>query len=181
MGEVNSGDQLLGADGSPTTVVHAFDVVLGRPCYEVEFSDGTVIVADGSHRWLTHTRFTRRYAKAPAVHTTDEIAATLRCDTADRRLNHSVTNCAPLVLPKAELPLPPYTFGVWLGDGHSAAARFTTADPEIVAYVEADGLIVRPSGPRVYTILPEPLPEPPKRSCVVCGVRFRPRAARVKT
>jgi replicative DNA helicase len=26
--------------------VAATDVMIGRPCYEVEFSDGTVIVAD---------------------------------------------------------------------------------------------------------------------------------------
>jgi replicative DNA helicase len=36
---------------------------------------------------------------------------------------------------------------VWLGDGHCTAARFTTIDPEIVAGVEADGFLVRPSGP----------------------------------
>ena len=62
-----------------------------------------------------------------------------RCDatTKDRRLNHSVRNALALHLPEAELPIPPYTLGVWLGDGTSAAAHFTTADPEIVAYVEA--------------------------------------------
>jgi replicative DNA helicase len=53
MGDVAVGDQLLGADGRPTRVVAATDVMLGRPCYEVEFSDGTVIVADADHQWPT--------------------------------------------------------------------------------------------------------------------------------
>ena len=53
MGDVAVGDWLLGADGKPTQVVAATDVMLGRPCYAVEFSDGTVIVADGSHQWPT--------------------------------------------------------------------------------------------------------------------------------
>jgi len=53
MGDVAVGDCLLGADGEPTRVVAATDIMLGRPCYEVEFSDGTVVVADGSHRWPT--------------------------------------------------------------------------------------------------------------------------------
>lgn len=53
MGDVAVGDQLLGADGQPTRVVAATDVMLGRPCYEVEFSDGTVIVADAAHQWPT--------------------------------------------------------------------------------------------------------------------------------
>ncbi len=53
MGEVAVGDELLGADGVPTRVVAATEIMLGRPCYEVEFSDGTVIVADAEHQWPT--------------------------------------------------------------------------------------------------------------------------------
>lgn len=53
MGEVAVGDQLIGADGQPTRVVAATEVMTGRPCYEVEFSDGTVIVADEEHQWPT--------------------------------------------------------------------------------------------------------------------------------
>ena len=56
MGEVRVGDRLLGADGRPTTVTAAFEVRYGRPCYEVEFSDGSVIVADAEHLWKTTTR-----------------------------------------------------------------------------------------------------------------------------
>ncbi len=53
MGEVRVGDRLMGADGHPVAVVAATDVMHGRPCYEVEFSDGEVIVADGQHQWVT--------------------------------------------------------------------------------------------------------------------------------
>ncbi|MGH3960924.1 replicative DNA helicase [Mycobacterium sp.] len=53
MGDVADGDALLDADGQPTRVLAATDVMLGRPCYEVEFSDGTVIVADAAHQWPT--------------------------------------------------------------------------------------------------------------------------------
>jgi replicative DNA helicase len=53
MADVAVGDQLIGPDGQPTRVVAATAVMLGRPCYEVEFSDGTVIVADEQHQWPT--------------------------------------------------------------------------------------------------------------------------------
>lgn len=53
MGDVAVGDELLAADGAPTRVVAATEVMLGRPCYEIEFSDGTVIVADAQHQWPT--------------------------------------------------------------------------------------------------------------------------------
>ena len=36
MGEVAVGDLLVGADGKPTTVTAATEVMHGRPCYEVE-------------------------------------------------------------------------------------------------------------------------------------------------
>ncbi|MEU8295803.1 replicative DNA helicase [Micromonospora sp. NPDC048909] len=270
MGEVKAGDQLLAADGTPTVVTHAFDVMHGRPCYEVEFSDGTVIVADAEHLWRTTTRASRRQgpgrrhwpeasqAKVRATHatlavdgdrpitlaetlervgpefrhvlhtvarevgstgrisrpvvrsgklrnwtapgypagsllttlleraerqvnagnrashdgvvTTAEILATLRTETAERRLNHAVQNCAAIRLPERELLVPPYTLGAWLGDGHADASRFTTADPEMVGHIEADGFVVRPSGPMVYTILLPP-PSAPRmdRCCVDCG------------
>ena len=53
MRDVVIGDELLDADGQPTRVVAATGVMLGRPCYQVEFSDGTVIVADAAHQWPT--------------------------------------------------------------------------------------------------------------------------------
>ena len=56
MGEVQAGDYLIGADGRPTRVLAATGVMRERPCFEVEFSDGTVIVADAEHQWRTTTR-----------------------------------------------------------------------------------------------------------------------------
>jgi len=55
MGSVAAGDFLIGADGRPTRVVATTEVMTGRPCFEVAFSDGTVIVADAEHQWLTES------------------------------------------------------------------------------------------------------------------------------
>jgi replicative DNA helicase len=60
MGQVDVGDELIGADGKPTRVVAATDVMRGRPCYEVEFSDGSVMVADAQHQWVTWDVNTRK-------------------------------------------------------------------------------------------------------------------------
>ncbi|MGH3615460.1 MAG: replicative DNA helicase [Pseudonocardia sp.] len=128
MGEVAVDDQLLGADGRPTRVVAATDVMCGRPCFEVEFSDGTVIVADAEHEWLTSDRAARRARQEsgeqggaprvlPAIRTTRELAATMHRMPPDALGNHSVDTCAPLQLPNRQLPVEPYTLGVRLGDG----------------------------------------------------------------
>jgi replicative DNA helicase len=178
MADVAVGDTILGADGRPTTVVATSEIMLGRHCYEVEFSDGSVVVADGSHQWSTHDRRARRYDRPAEIRTTEEIRRTLRTPTADRRLNHSVTNSAPLRLPERSLPIAPYTLGAWLGDGHSAAPRVTSADPEVIWNIEADGYRVNPSGPLVYSVhLSEPLSD---RVCVFCGATFSPRHASAK-
>ncbi|MDX1893215.1 replicative DNA helicase [Mycolicibacterium sp. 050158] len=197
MGEVQPGDQLVGPDGRPTRVVAATEVMPGRPCFEVEFSDGTIIVADEQHQWLTDDRASRRSAQAAAagynrhesqrtfaaVRTTRQIAETLRCPTVDRRLNHSVTNSAPLQGASRELLVPPYTLGAWLGDSTSACAQITSADPEIVVRIESEGVVARRSSTAKYRyqlVLPD-APEVEARKCVVCGAVFMPRTSQVRT
>ncbi|MEU7748988.1 replicative DNA helicase [Nonomuraea sp. NPDC049158] len=106
MGEVAVGERLLGGDGRPTRVVAATEVMRDRPCYEVEFSDGTVIVADAGHQWRT----------AHGVLTTEEIFK------ADGGAAHAVAVSAPFALDEQELPVPPYELGVRLGDRTSADA-----------------------------------------------------------
>ena len=60
MGEVQVGDEVFDERGRRCTVIAATPVMHDRPCYEVEFSDGTVIVADAEHLWLTWDRNTRK-------------------------------------------------------------------------------------------------------------------------
>ncbi len=68
-----SGIWLLDADGEPTRVVAATDIMLGRPCYEIEFADGTAIVADALHQWPTARGVQITTALRPGV---DVISAT---------------------------------------------------------------------------------------------------------
>ena len=70
MGEVQVGDELYDAQGRPTKVVAATEVMEGRPCYEVEFSDGSLIVADGEHQWAVSSEA----GSTTRVRTTAQIA-----------------------------------------------------------------------------------------------------------
>ncbi len=130
MAEVKVGDWLLGADGKPTKVVAATDAMEGRPCYEVEFDDGTVIVADARHQWLV------RPGDAPAeVLTTEQIAAR----ACRGRVSFAVPACRPLDLPEAELPVPPYSLGVWLAIPNATVPAVAIAEPEIAMRAGAEG------------------------------------------
>jgi phage terminase large subunit-like protein len=154
MGDVREGDELFDELGRPCRVMYATDVQLGRPCYVVRFDDGTEIVADADHRWVT---WDHRYRKAqgravcpqsgPAIRTTVEIRATLMADHGRER-NHSIPVARPLVLPDQALPIDPYALGVWLGDGSSATGEVTVHDDDAAEVLSAlAGAGIAPSGP----------------------------------
>ena len=65
MGEVQVGDEVFDEHGRPCAVTAATPIMYGRPCYEVEFSDGTVIVADAEHLWRTSTVAGRQQGGKP--------------------------------------------------------------------------------------------------------------------
>jgi recombination protein RecA len=131
MGELSPGQEVFASDGSTTQVTFATPVMTGHECFRVRFSDGSEIIADADHQWVTENDEERRGRSAQrwGVRTTQQIAATLR---AGRQANHAVRTTQPFVLPDTELPLDPYVFGLWLGDGGSRGDTFTTADPELL-------------------------------------------------
>jgi hypothetical protein len=244
MGEIQVGGEVFDDYGHACKVIAATPVMHGRPCYEVEFSDGTVITADAEHLWQTSTAAGRsrrvprgrpywpaadvdhvvaraaevleepdrltgtaevladvgaqfrnvlyqqvvpdlpregrmirpRYQrhgrevgfwaqaysrhliyKALAEHvstpagsshirlvdtepvTTATVAASLRHWG---RSNHSVALAGPLDYPERDLPVAPYTFGCWLGDGTTGTAGITSADPELLDHIRSDGYTV---------------------------------------
>ena len=180
MGEVAVGDELYAADGRPTRVVAATEVMFGRPCYEIEFSDGSTITADAEHQWLTETRAARRGARIEAsVVTTEQMLATLTVG-AEQRANHSVRNGRALQAAEADLPVAPYALGAWLGDGHSEAARLTSETDEIPSLIARGGLRAESRGGMLYSIqLLER--EELVRACEVCGIEFTARHPHVRT
>ena len=138
MGRVQVGDLLLGADGLPTRVVAATEVMIGRPCFRVEFDDGSVIVADAQHQWLTQpavaptvaavgARRSGRFDR-PGVHTTAQLAVALSDEQTKAPI--LVATAGPLELPEAVLPLPPYLLGRSLAAAESVAGSppATTGD-----------------------------------------------------
>ncbi len=181
MGEIQAGDIVYDEAGVPCQVTDAWDIRYGRPCYEVEFSDGSTIVADGEHQWLVDTDASRRPV-LPEVVTTEAMIGSLRAPrrsgvTADGAVNnYSIRVAAPLQAADAALLVPPYTLGAWLGHGWSATGAITTADAEILTEIEDEGETVwimpstiKRSSPRPWT----------QRECRIGGLTARLRQIRV--
>ncbi len=110
----------------------------------------------------------RRIAAGPI--TTRHMGETL---TAGDRANHSIEVAKPLELPEAELPIAPRLLGLWLGDGDSSQASFTTADLELVADFEVV-YRVQPSSRMRYTIASKCLGRRRPVPCLACGATIQP-------
>ena len=141
------GDLVLGDDGKPTRVTFVSETH-HLPCFRVTFSDGTEVVTDNEHRWLTSTRRSRKSQHAlilpknraskysrdqrqmcttESVVTTEQIHETILTQDGSR-VNHAVRNCAAVEGTPSNLPIDPYLFGLWLGDGTSRTFVITNAD-----------------------------------------------------
>lgn len=53
MGELIVGDFVLGRDGKPARVTATTEYQYNRDCFKLVFDDGTSIVADADHQWVT--------------------------------------------------------------------------------------------------------------------------------
>ncbi len=149
MGELSPGEEVFAGDGSTTRVTFATPVMTDHECFRVKFSDGTEIVADADHQWVTTTLWGPTERWSPAVVTTRDMRATLWARDG-HTFNHAVQTCGPLEYPAQELPVAPYTLGAWLGDGSTDDARITCVDPEILDEIRHDGYTVRRSNPQQH-------------------------------
>ena len=151
MGDLGVGDEVFDGDGRPTRVVAVSEVLYGRECFEVVFSDGTAVIADSSHQWEVRTKNDTRRGDPPRVLTTLEIGRKLKYSRTE--YNHHVAQAQPVQYPEKDLPVDPYVFGIWIGDGTSTCAQITTADEPVLEQIAAAGYAVAPaSGPLAYRI-----------------------------
>lgn len=153
MGELHVGDLVFGADGKPSNII-AESEIFDKPMYSVTFEDGAVIKASADHVWTVQTKDSRRTSRRPLKYTdrwvansklglrdtggwfditTEEMLADYVSSRNDRKgheYKYRVPMCEPVEYPKKDLPIDPYTLGVWLGDGDSTSARITCADAD---------------------------------------------------
>lgn len=126
IGDLAVGDTVFDESGNPTRVLAVSPYFRGRQCYKLKFDDGSELVSDGQHRWEVIDR--RKNGKR-VVMTTEELIEGMAVPPASGNLNASryrIDVAGPLNLPDSDLPIDPYVFGCWLGDGHSITSNITT-------------------------------------------------------
>lgn len=169
MKDIHPGDHVFGANGRPVKVLVESEI-FNKPMYLVTFEDGSTVRASADHIWTVQTKGSRRTARRKKV-CNDGRGMPRRYDLEESDGWHNVTTEKMLgdymrvrrdgkgidykyrvpmngavEYTEKELPIDPYTFGIWLGDGCSNSACVTCSDEdrdEMIRNVEAEGHVCK--------------------------------------
>lgn len=124
-GELIPGDVVFDEHGVPCNVTAVGPVYYGKKCFRVKFDDGCSLVADADHLWDVYRW--QSPGDGRVLRTTAEMYLDHRAKThiVKTRARYRVAVAGSLKLPEATLPVEPYVFGAWLGDGTSHEAALT--------------------------------------------------------
>lgn len=131
MGTLAVGDCVFDERGKPSHVVAKSLVDDTEQAYELVFRDGGRIVAGERHLWDVEYIHGKTRAKR---WTTGEIYRRTRqyCETfSDNRSIIRIPVNEPLHLPEANLPVDPYLYGYWLGNGCATKPEITVRDCDV--------------------------------------------------
>jgi hypothetical protein len=154
--DIRKKDLVYDSNGLPTRVEKT--VTYGKQdCWEVEFSDGTTMICDETHKWLVRRVYTKRTWQVKTLADLRTMAKVLLPGENGRR-RHGYQKAAkgekpwlldsgrprwevPVTRPvrreAAVLPVDPYVIGVLLGRGATTLSpRFTSNDPDVIDRVE---------------------------------------------
>ena len=140
MGAVQVGDQVIGSDGRPTTVV-VKSGVHSKPCFRMTFDDGSSVVCDEDHLWKT---VSGQRGENEAVRDVLTLRRDLFSKGVKPQRHQRVLNAQALDLPEADLPVHPYVYGAWLGDGRKKRGEISKPDDELFDRIASFGYSVGP-------------------------------------
>jgi deoxycytidine triphosphate deaminase len=142
MGQLGVGDLVFDEDGFPAVVLNATGPMFDRPCFEVEFSDGSTVVADADHLWRTMAKRDREHGlRVARVVKTREIAETLRVRG---EVNHHIPLAGAPWYPERELPR---DMSEGLSRGHGSGSVPRSPPPYLPASIGRRMALLEPHEP----------------------------------
>lgn len=163
MRDIHQGDEVFGSDGRPVRVMVESEI-FNKPMYLVTFEDGSEVKASADHIWTVKTKNTVRTMRRPLQspdrwginhearenggwidRTTEELSADYKRERHDGKgteYNYRVPMNEAIQYTEKDLPVDPYTLGVWLGDGTRRNTDITCSDADIddmISNLEKEG------------------------------------------
>lgn len=127
--DIVEGDMVIGSDGKPTRVLKAHPIQMPKRAFKVTFETGDVIKAGGEHRWSVKVADKHSGHKSPDW---EKLPTERIFDLMQTGHKVWVPRVKEPDFTEKDLPVDPYVFGAWLGDGNSHTNRFTSMDSEVV-------------------------------------------------
>jgi hypothetical protein len=126
-GELSIGDYVFGLDGTPKMVTHVFKKNVANK--RVWFTDKTYIDCHENHEWLVYDISKGR----EVILETKDMADCKKPikKTGKDRCKYKLPKVCGLKTSNIDLPIMPYTLGVWLGDGTNRHAYITICDTDL--------------------------------------------------
>ncbi len=146
IGWVNMGDltlqhKVFDKDGKMCNIKNISNIH-NKKCLKIKFDNNEEIISDFEHRWLIH----KGNNKKGNVMTSQEIKDYL--DSFSKPISSFQTlrilNNASIDIKNITLPIDPYVFGVWLGDGHKVDGKITQMNKKVWKEIENRGYILGP-------------------------------------
>jgi hypothetical protein len=135
MEQIKVGDVVYTENGKPCNVTKATEIMIGHKCFDVYFTDGTIVRCDANHLW---TVFDLKGVER--VLTTEQISKKAKRvsknNNSRERSRYFVFNSKPIEGQTKSLKIDPYLLGVWLGDGEKAGNRITCEKKDLNFYIE---------------------------------------------
>lgn len=145
MKDLKEGDEVFDKNGNITKVIHKSEVH-HNPCYKITFDNSESIIADKDHRWEVSFKLGKNKWENEIMTTEDlkdhlEYIEKIRQEKGkvDSKLLPKIRNTKPLNLPNQWLPIDPYVFGAWLGDGSKSCGIITNINPDFWQEVKNRG------------------------------------------
>ena len=142
-GDLVVGDKVVGLDGNFKNVV-AVHPKCQLDCL-VEFTNGERIQCHENHEWMVYNRHRNKYETLETKVIEASVTETGEPGQRGHRYMYLLPPHGYIVGETKDLPLDPYSFGVWLGDGSNKDARIANpkCDYEIIQRISENGNDVR--------------------------------------
>ena len=138
MGDIRVGDQVFDERGKPCKVVALSEIDDTEQCYRITFRDGNYIDAGERHLWnvqVVNNGMREKLWTTGTIYRKTEAYKKRHAGTVDEKASIVRIPVPPaLHLPERELPIDPYVYGYWLGNGHSTKPELTirTCDADVI-------------------------------------------------
>lgn len=143
--DIVDGDIVMGPDSMPRRVVGTATGI--DNLYKIIPNKGESFVCTGDHKLVLYRTNQGSKNKSPNLDCKNFIFTAEHYHNASKTFKHlhKLVRCA-VNYPSKPVPVDPYCYGLWLGDGHTLAPILTSADLECAEAwresAESDGLIV---------------------------------------